>query len=399
MMDDPLGKLGSLLADRYRFIRLLGSGTTGHVYLAVDESLGREVAVKMTPLRPSDALKEPAFDAPIVCENVLNILSQEIIDGSHVMVSEYCRGGPLSSRLKEKAKTLCCPLHPVVAIDVLAQACLGLEAIHKCGRLHRRISPENILLTEPAPEFGSAKLTNGGQVIREQTPIPNLSLPYIAPEIHMGEAATVRSDIYSVGITLYRVVTGRFPYDISRPYQESIKAKINGDLIPVSHAADVDPRLQSVIMRAIQAAPGKRQESAAEVREGLISVLIDLSVEHALKVFRQTVDFQQADRSLTNLCVRFPGYVRPYLELAKLCVQVGLASRAARVYHAASQNIEGSTELLLEIAQFKHAVEKDPRAAIVYLRQALIQDNGQLEPERRQRAELTMKQWVTAIQS
>ena len=405
MNDDPLGKVGKTLLNRYLVIRFLGCGRIGHVYLAHDQDLDREVAFRIThhkstkegPHREAQMLSRFGND-----ERILTFLGWEVIDGLQAVVTEYCKGGALSGRLKEKSKISCWPLHPVIALDLMSQVCEGLEVIHRLGYVHQAVRPENIFLTEPAPQFGTTKLgdfgtLNGGRGSQTEITFPG-SFFYVAPEVYMGEVPTSLSDIYSVGVTLLRIVTGKYLCDPNLSLQECAKAKQRGDLNPIAAFGDVDFRLQKIIGQAMEPSPSRRQSSSAEIREQLISLRIDLSVEQALRFFRQTVDFQQADLSLSDLIVRFPDRLRPYLALAKLCVQVGLGARASRVYQAASRNVADNTELLFEMAQFKQSVESDVRAAVVYMRQALKQDIGQLDSERRLRAETLLKQWVGSLQ-
>jgi serine/threonine protein kinase len=373
--------------------------------LVFDENRQKDVVLRITPFKAPTAQIEPEVEMlglPDEITPIVAILGWKVVDGFQAVATEYCRGGALSHRLKVKSKTSCWPLNPVVALDLIAQVCGGLAVIHAQGHVHGNLNPANILLTEPFPEFGVAKLAEYGIDHRCQTGFPasimQRRLPYMAPELLTGQDATARSDIYSVGITLYRVVTGKLPFDASLSQQDCVKAKVRGDLIPISSSGDVDVRLQRIIMHAVEVDPSKRHGSALEIQGQLIALLIDLSVEQALRLFRQTVDFQQADRTLSDLCARFPTYARPYLALAKLCVQVGLAARAARVYQAASKQILDNTELLFEMAQFKQTVENETRAAIVYMRQAIKQDVGQLDRDHRLRAEVLLKQWLASLQ-
>lgn len=406
MSDDPIGKVGKTLLNRYVVQSFLGSGRLGHVYLAYDLVLDRDVAFRIThhkstkegPVREAQMLSRFDNDARIVA-----LLGCEEIDGIQAVLTEYCQGGTLSGRLKEKTKSSCWPLQPVIALELMSQVCEGLEVIHRLGYVHQAIRPENIFLTEPAPQFGSAKLGDFGSLNSGRSSQAEITFPgsffYVAPEVHVGELATPPSDIYAVGVTLLRIVTGKYLCDPYLSLQECAKAKQRRDLLPLATLGDVDVRLQKIIAQALEPSPSRRQNSSSEIREQLLSLRIDLSVEQALRLFRQTVDFQQADISLSELIVRFPDRVRPYLELARLCVQVGLGARASRVYQAASRNVADNTELLFEMAQFKQSVENDVRAAVVYMRQALKQDSGQLEGERRLKAENLLKQWVCSLQS
>lgn len=210
-----------ILANRYRLIEQIGMGGMAIVYRAVDLRTGHNVAVKV--LRPeynedrefiSRFQREAEAASKMTHHNIVNLLDVGMDGENRYLVMEYVQGKTLKAVIQERGK-LSAPLACQIAIRILS----ALEHAHRNGIVHRDIKPQNILVHEDGhikvADFGiariadSATLTHGDNVMG--------SVHYFSPEQARGEGATAASDIYSTGIVLYEMLTGRVPYDGDNP--------------------------------------------------------------------------------------------------------------------------------------------------------------------------------------
>ena len=208
---------GALLADRYRIVALLGRGGMGEVYRAHDLTLGQEVALKFLP---EAAARNPAALARFYNEvriarqvshaNVCRVYDLGEVDGQPYLSMEYVDGEDLGSLLRRIGR-----LPSDKAVEIARQLCAGLAAAHAKGVLHRDLKPANVMLNGRGhvvvTDFGLAALADEipGEEIRNGTPA------YMAPEQLAGREVTVQSDIYSLGLVLYEVFTGKRAFEAS----------------------------------------------------------------------------------------------------------------------------------------------------------------------------------------
>ena len=206
---------GALLAGRYRIVALLGRGGMGEVYRAHDLTLGQEVALKFLP---EVAARNPAALARFYNEvriarqvshaNVCRVYDLGEVDGQPYLSMEYVDGEDLGSLLRRIGR-----LPSDKAIEIARQLCAGLAAAHAKGVLHRDLKPANVMLNGRGhvvvTDFGLAALADEipGEEIRNGTPA------YMAPEQLAGKEVTVQSDIYSLGLVLYEVFTGKRAFE------------------------------------------------------------------------------------------------------------------------------------------------------------------------------------------
>lgn len=206
-----------MIAGRYRLDREIGRGGSGTVHLALDEVLGRQVAIKRVGLIPGSdsaglerAEREARLAAALNHPNVVSVF--DLVDENDVrwLVMEYVDGETLSERVRRSG-----PLDPAEAAALLAQTADALVEAHDNGIVHRDVKPSNIMIAE-----GGAKLSDFGiarsadDVSLTQTGLVTGSPAYLAPEVASGSSATPASDVWSLGATLYHAVTGRPPYDV-----------------------------------------------------------------------------------------------------------------------------------------------------------------------------------------
>ena len=269
-IDDARFVPGDVLLDRYRIVGLLGRGGMGEVYRADDLKLKQAVALKFLPASLSAdgaALarfyKEVSVARQISHRHVCRVYDVSEYQGEHFISMEYVRGEELSSLLKRIGR-----LPQDKAIDVARQLCAGLAAVHERGVLHRDLKPANIMLDEHGEvritDFGIAALANEDH--REMSGTP----AYMSPEQLDGRELTPRSDIYSLGLVLYEVFTGKKAFEASN-MQELLQLR-RSDSTPTSPAEyvpELDPLIERVIFRCLERDPAKRPATTLQVAAAL----------------------------------------------------------------------------------------------------------------------------------
>ncbi|HEX8710052.1 MAG TPA: serine/threonine-protein kinase, partial [Pyrinomonadaceae bacterium] len=262
---------GTILAERYRLIGPLGKGGMGEVYRADDLKLGQPVALKFLPERLSkDAAMLERFHREVRTArkvshpNVCRVFDIGEVDGQQFLSMEYIDGEDLSSLLRRIGR-----LPEDKATEIARQLCAGLAAAHEEGVLHRDLKPANIMIDGRGrariTDFGLAGLADEfrGNEIRSGTPA------YMSPEQLAGKEVSIKSDIYSLGLLLYEVFTGKraFPADT---LDEIIRQRELGTPTSISSfIKDVDPLVERVIGRCLERDPEKRPASALQVAAAL----------------------------------------------------------------------------------------------------------------------------------
>ncbi|MEK0449145.1 MAG: hypothetical protein RL088_1413 [Verrucomicrobiota bacterium] len=245
----------------YDIVRLIGRGGMGAVYEARQVNLGRRVALKVLPpeLGANEAFaerfrREARALGRLEHGNILEVFDFGESTAGHLFYSmQYVEGGDLGARLKTG------PLPQGEALRLVKEICAALEAAHAQGVIHRDIKPSNILLTAD----GTVKVADFGIAVLDDQPKERLTftgiavgtLEYAAPEQAAGIAVDTRSDLYSVGVICYEVLTGQLPRGIFDP-----PSKVN---------ADVAPALDSVVHTAMQSDPARRFQTANDFRAAL----------------------------------------------------------------------------------------------------------------------------------
>jgi len=261
---------------RYRAVERIGSGGMADVYKAVDEVLGRTVAVKVLHARYAT---EPTFVARFRQEaqaaanlshpNIVNMYDWGREGDTYYIVMEYVNGMDLKSLVQSRG-----PLDPMKAADYAAQVCSALAVAHGYDIIHRDIKPHNIILTPEGTikvmDFGIAR---AGNTTMTQTGSVLGTAQYISPEQAQGKNLGPASDLYSLGATLYELVTGRPPFEGDTPVATALM-QVNSDPIPPRQIrASIPPALEAVIMRSMRKDPSERYDSANEMRADLKRVM------------------------------------------------------------------------------------------------------------------------------
>jgi tRNA A-37 threonylcarbamoyl transferase component Bud32/membrane protein YdbS with pleckstrin-like domain len=266
------------LSGRYRLLAPLGEGGMASVYAALDQRLGRRVAIK---LLAENLLADPEFvqrfqheaeyAAKLSHPNLVSVYDVGEDGGQHYIVMELVVGRNLKDIIGERGPL---PIDRIVAIA--GQVLDGLAFAHEHGLIHRDIKPQNILVardgTAKLADFGIARAVNTSSAT--QTAVVLGSAHYLSPEQARGEAVTKQSDIYSFGVVLYEMATGRVPFEGSNLLAIATKHIHDVPVPPSAINKDLPPALNECIMRALAKDPLERYGTATELKQGLLSASV-----------------------------------------------------------------------------------------------------------------------------
>ncbi len=273
--EGELGRLG-----RYRILKRLGAGGMGAVYLAHDDTLDRRLALKVmlpkfasNPQAKARFLREARTAALVRSDHVIAILDVDEIDGFPFIAMEFLQGIPLDRYLSA---------HPRLSIPQVVRFGLevtqGLAAAHAHGLVHRDIKPANLFLEAPKGrvkvlDFGLAKETDPGEEAGVTRTGQVVGTPaYMSPEQARGEAVDSRSDLFSLGVVLYRLATGQQPFRGPTPMAVLMSLGLD-DPTPVGELNPaVPPSLAGIIHRLLAKRPADRPQTAGEVHAVLVAV-------------------------------------------------------------------------------------------------------------------------------
>ncbi len=292
--DTPTFEPGSTIGS-YLVVSKLGEGGMGMVYKAHDTTLDRTVALKvLSPhlFRNLEFLQrfrvEAQAQARLNGPNIVTLHSMFEIPGSLVLVMEHVEGHTLDQRLHNEGR-----LSVATTVWVFEQALLGVERAHRMGIVHRDLKPSNIFITNTHEiklmDFGVAKILDS----KENTQTGSMigTLMYISPEQITGHDADFRSDIYTLGITLYQAVTGVLPFEKKTDY-EYMNAHLHEQPLPPTALQPAIPQeLEDIILKAMDKNPDKRFQSAHEFRKALLKVgMVHVRAYRRLKAIRREKD-------------------------------------------------------------------------------------------------------------
>jgi eukaryotic-like serine/threonine-protein kinase len=270
-----------LVDNRYRLVRPLGSGGMADVFLAHDSILDRNVALKVMSTRYAsddefvERFKREAQSAAALSHpNIVSIFDRGASeDGTYYIAMEYLPGGTLKDRIMRKGA-----LPARTAAAVALQIAEALQAAHERGVIHRDIKPHNILITESGDvkvtDFGIARAASSSTMTRTGSILGTAH--YISPEQAMGEHVGPSSDLYSLGVVLYEMLTGELPYDADTPLGIAMK-HVNGHLRqPKEVNPSVPAGINAITCRLLAKDPEDRYASDAELIEDLERVATGL---------------------------------------------------------------------------------------------------------------------------
>lgn len=289
-----------MIAGRYTLGRELGRGGMGAVYLARDEVLGREVAIKRIGMLPgatspdlARAEREARLAAMLNHPHVVSVFDLVSDEDHQWLVMEYIEGESLADRIRGTG-----PLEHAQAARIMWQVADGLSSAHRAGITHRDVKPSNILLTTD----GQAKLTDFGiarsqsDVSLTQTGLVTGSPAYLAPEVASGTGAGTASDVWSLGATLFHVLSGKPAYDVS--------ANMIGGLYKIVH--EEPPRLPDAgafdeLLRATMARDPAQRWPMERVRDALAQIRRDPAAAGVTSMQVVEVEHEAGDDPVTDV--------------------------------------------------------------------------------------------------
>lgn len=274
-------ELGTMLSGRYEVLKRVGSGGMADVYMAKDHKLNRNVAVKVLKseyVEDEKFLKKFETEAQAVARlshpNIVNIYDVGIEDGINYIVMELAEGITLKEYIRKKGY-----LSPKETVEISTQIASAISHAHKNHIIHRDIKPQNILVSDTGiikvTDFGIAKATSSNTVT--STAIAMGSVHYISPEQAKGRFCDEKSDIYSLGITMYEMVTGHVPFDHENGVTIALM-HLQNEITPPSQIRDGIPdSLEKIILKCTMKKPEERYQTADDLIADLRLVFEDTS--------------------------------------------------------------------------------------------------------------------------
>ncbi|HEY4451850.1 MAG TPA: Stk1 family PASTA domain-containing Ser/Thr kinase [Solirubrobacteraceae bacterium] len=259
---------GTIIDERYRVISRLGSGGMADVYLAQDQLLGREVAVKLLHQHFAEDhefverfRREASSAAGLSHPNIVGIFDRGEWNGTYYIAMEYVAGRSLKELVREQG-----PLEPAAAIDIVIQILRAARFAHRRGVIHRDLKPHNVILDEEGrarvTDFGIARagasdMTMTGSIMG--------TAQYLSPEQAQGYPVSAASDLYSIGVILYELLTGVVPFEGETAVAIAFKQVAAVPRAPSELNRALPPSLDAVVMRALAKDPAERYTGADEL--------------------------------------------------------------------------------------------------------------------------------------
>jgi eukaryotic-like serine/threonine-protein kinase len=273
--------INTLFDGRYRILRKLGSGGMADVYLAEDEELGRRVAIKILNDRHASDdqfverfRREAKNAAGLSHPNIVSVYDRGEAEGTYYIAMEFLEGRSLKEQIVADG-----PLPIAAAIEITRQILRALGFAHRRGIVHRDIKPHNVLLAEESgreadgrfkvTDFGisrttTSQMTEAGSIVG--------TAQYLSPEQARGAPVDQRSDIYSVGVVLFELLTGKLPFNGETPLEIAMKHLSEIPRPPSELRPEVPADLDMVVLRALAKDPSDRYENAEEMERDLARV-------------------------------------------------------------------------------------------------------------------------------
>jgi len=257
----------TVIDDRYEVKSRIGSGGMADVYCAMDRQLGRKVALKLLYRRFAEDAefverfrREASSAAGLQHPNVVGVFDRGEWDGTYYIAMEYLEGRSLKQIVREEGA-----IEPDRAIDLIVQVLKAARFAHRRGIIHRDFKPHNVIVDDEdrakVTDFGIARA--GASDMTETGSIMGTA-QYLSPEQAHGHAVSPRSDLYSIGIMLYELLTGRVPFDGDSPVAVALKQVSEAPVMPRAFNPQVSPALEDVVMRALSKDPAGRYADADE---------------------------------------------------------------------------------------------------------------------------------------
>ncbi len=298
---------------KYRVLSSLGSGGFGSVYLAEDTWIDKKVALKVPHkqnLDFSEMLKEPRLLASMSHPNIVTVLTAEKEENVFFIVMEYVPGDTLEHVIMREGA-----LELTRALDFSCQICNAVDHAHGAGILHRDLRPGNMLVSESGilkvTDFGTSRFL---EIAAHGTTVIG-SPPYMAPEQFHGKAVFA-SDIYSVGVTMYQMLTGSLPYDTPSP--ADLARLQRGELVTAPRLKNpkIPKAINDIVLRMLVPDPTARYQRAAEVLNAILA-LRDAPVRRVRRV--GTAGAATADEHVSDIQSRLKARETPQASFCWHC--------------------------------------------------------------------------------
>lgn len=382
LIGQPLG--------RYHILEQLGSGGMAIVYKAYDTRLERDVAVKVIrrgafpPDQIGQILKRFALEAKALAHlshpNILKVLDYGEYESSPYLVLEYMPGGTLKQKLKSK------PIHWQEALRILVPIASALEYAHQQGIIHRDVKPSNILLTDKGQsmlsDFGIAKILESGTMETLTGTGVGVGTPeYMAPEQWTGEAAA-QSDIYSLGVVLYEMITGRKPYMADTPAAILLKQANEPLPRPSQFVSGLPENVEKVLIKAL----AKRLPDRFPSMTDFVRALDDLEQGRRVDLTTTTSAFSTYDTYATveqndSFITHVQDNTRDDMSMVR-----PVQSTSQRKSHWWMYAAAGALTLFLcagvvgIVWLFRPTPGTPPQSAVIYPTEALLQSTAEVQP-------------------
>ena len=256
---------GTMVDDRYRITSRLGAGGMADVFLAEDEQLGRKVALKLLYQRFAEDpgfverfRREAQAAAGLQHPNVVSVYDRGSFDGTYYIAMEYLPGRSLKQLIRAEA-----PLDPIRAIDITIQILKAARFAHRRGVIHRDLKPHNVIVDDAdnakVTDFGIARA--GASDMTETGSIMGTA-QYLSPEQAQGHAVSAGSDLYSIAVVLYEMLTGRVPFDAESAVTIALKHVSEAPPPMTAINPSVPPELEQVVMWGLNKNPVDRPANA-----------------------------------------------------------------------------------------------------------------------------------------
>jgi beta-lactam-binding protein with PASTA domain/predicted Ser/Thr protein kinase len=293
-----------VLAGRYSLESVLGQGGMAEVYLGTDQVLGRQIAVKVLGSqfsRDSSFVarfrREAQSAASLNHPNVVSVFDTGSDDGTHFIVMEYVQGKTLSQLIRQG------PLLPERAAEIAAAVARALGFAHSQGIVHRDVKPGNVMLTPSADvkvmDFGIARATASESLTQTATVLGTAT--YFSPEQAQGEAVDPRSDVYSLGVVLYEMLTGHPPFAGESAVSIAYKHVREQPVPPSRLNPDVPGELDAIVLKCLAKNPANRYQTAEELLADLDRFLAGMPVQATPLMMEPTEVVERATRPTSVL--------------------------------------------------------------------------------------------------
>jgi beta-lactam-binding protein with PASTA domain/predicted Ser/Thr protein kinase len=255
----------TIVDGRYRIINRIGSGGMADVYCAEDTQLGRRVALKLLYRRFAEDAefverfrREASSAAGLQHPNVVQVFDRGEWDGTYYIAMELLEGRNLKQVVRDHGA-----LEPALAVDIVIQILKAARFAHRRGIVHRDIKPHNVIVDDE----GRAKVTDFGIARASSSDMTETgsimgTAQYLSPEQAQGQPVDARSDLYSIGIVLYELLTGVVPFDAESAVSIALKQVSETPVPPIQRNPAVPPALDAVVMRALRKDPDERYPDA-----------------------------------------------------------------------------------------------------------------------------------------